>query len=271
MKAPINIHPSILPPIIGIFDSGSGGLSVLKEVLKQHTISYVFFADTAHLPYGQKNSDYLLERGKVIARFFKERSITTIIVACHTFSATVLHLLRELFPDLCFIDMLMPTVYTALLETKNKKIGVLATSTTIATHYHKSTLQALDPLVKVVEQACPAFVPLVEQGAEHSQDCFAVTKGYVESLQQASVDTVILGCTHYVFLIDTLIIFLPQVHFVSAATVVPLLFRCFDTKNDLGAKSNGLFVVTGDPDLFALSVRQRIVIDHPITFMGYDQ
>ncbi len=257
-----------LPSTIGIFDSGSGGLSILQELLKIGTFSYIFFADTAHLPYGQKSPEYLLERGKIIAHFFQNRGITTVIVACHTFSATALPALRELFPHMTFIDMLMPTVHNALIKTCNKKIGILATQTTITSQYHKKMIHALDNTIEVVQQACPAFVPLVEQGSDNALECFNAAQLYTEIMQKTAVDTIILGCTHYSFLEKTLTQLLPKVHLISASTLVQLLFTFDQKQNNPTTMTDGLFVVTGEKDIFSTSINLRITVKHTYSIVS---
>ena len=270
MNVLVNDVPLVLPSTIGIFDSGSGGLSILQELLKHGCKNYVFFADTAHLPYGQKSPDYLLERGKVIAAFFQEREITTVIVACHTFSATVLQPLRELFPSMIFIDMLVPTLRHALQVTTHKKIGVLATSTTIASHYHRNVLTLLDSQVEVVEQACPVFVPLVEKGDEDTLECAQAIALYSQLMKHAGVDTIILGCTHYAFLMKQIAQFLPNVYVVSASFLVPYLFLFQEQQIHEKSQALGLFVVTGNVDTFALSVAQRITVKHIYSVISVD-
>lgn len=213
---------------IGIIDSGVGGLSILNSLitlLPSHTFIYV--ADAAHLPYGQKSPDYLLDRATRITKFLQSQGVSTIFVACHTLSATVLSLLQLHFPTMTYIDMLPGTVHKASKLTKTKQIGVMATTATIASHTHKKLLQNIDVTLALHEQACPLFVELIEKRAPEQELDEAITS-YLTPLLTQNVDTIILGCTHYPFIQTQLEQKAPHVTFVSAANTFPEL----SIKND---------------------------------------
>lgn len=211
-----------LPTTIGIFDSGIGGVSVLNAlVYYPHVTQIFYFADTAYMPYGNKSYEILLERGCFITEFFLSKGITTIVVACHTASAVILHQLRHLYPHVHYIDLLFLTVAHAVHITKNKKIGVLATVNTIASGIHTRMIHALEPACQVITQASPDLVPLLESvhiDINQLQDALSV---YLYNAVDASVDTLILGCTHYPFLYNYCSdLFMPFKFLVSAYHVL---------------------------------------------------
>ena len=178
--------------------------------------NYLYIADTAHLPYGNKSPEYLIERGRALSRFFLSQGITTIIVACHTSSATSLAVLQKEFPEISYIDLIPYTVTQALTCSSNKRIGVLATQATVQSGIHKRLLQKEDPHITVISQACPLFVTLIESEASNADIQKAIAL-YMQPLFEANVDTAILGCTHYEFLRPLIEAYAPSVQFISAA------------------------------------------------------
>ncbi len=178
--------------------------------------NYLYIADTAHLPYGNKKPDYLIERGRALTRFFISQNITTIIIACHTSSATSLPTLKKEFPQITYIDLIPFTIERAVTQTKTARIGVLATQATINSGIHKKLLLAQNQNVTVIEQACPLLVPLIETDATQEEVAQAI-HFYMRPLLEAHVDTVILGCTHYEFLRPQLERYAPSLTFISAA------------------------------------------------------
>ena len=215
----------ILPSKIGMMDSGIGGFSVLNELLPVLPPEVLYVADAAHLPYGEKSVEFLFKRATAITHFFEEHGITTIFVACHTLSATVISTLQKEFPHIRYIDLLPLTVRHALMSTKNNRIGVMATPATITSHVHQRLLITNNTLsssstITVVEQACPDFVHLIERKAS-TAECMPAVTAYLSPLLVASVDTIILGCTHYPFLQNLLKKEAPQITFISAANALP--------------------------------------------------
>lgn len=202
---------------IGIFDSGVGGISILNKLLNGTTLTEcVYVADTAYLPYGDKSKRVLLERGRVVTNTLLSYGITTIIVACHTSSATTLPILQKEFPQVTFIDMLAPTVIAAASLTHNNNVGVIATSATIANHSHKTILKTIAPDIELFEQACPLLVPLIEEQKIATPESVTILKNYLEPLHKKNIDTLILGCTHYAFLEDTIKQIAPHLTLISA-------------------------------------------------------
>lgn len=206
--------------VIGIFDSGVGGLTVMKEILDQLTdIRIVYFGDTARVPYGNRSREELIRFGEEIVTFLIGQGAEVIVVACNTSSATALPVLRETF-DIPMIGMVEPGARLAVEKTIAGKIGLIATETTVRSKAYTSEVsRALakgtvpedlvlreawqngeHAIALVKAQGCPLFVPLIEAGLANSQEALGIARTYLTSLQAAGVDTLILGCTHYPFL-----------------------------------------------------------------------
>lgn len=181
----------------------------------------VYFADSKYLPYGNKTPEFLLERGIFITKHFLKQNIDTIVVACHTSSAATLPQLKNLFPNVTYVDMLIPTIDMALEKTNSGRIGIMATQTSIDSHVHKKLLLDRNSSISVFEQACPDFVPLIEAQASKEQLNTAIKK-YLTPLLQNNIDTLILGCTHYAFLEKLIQEQAPELHLISAANCLIL-------------------------------------------------
>ena len=182
---------------IGIFDSGIGGLSVVKEiqrVLPNEEI--VYFGDTARLPYGTKSKETIIRFSREISRFLLEFRVKLIVVACHTASSFSLATLRREL-DIPVIGVVEPGAEEALSVTRTGRIGVLGTRATVQSGSYVRALQRRDPHVKIFTKVCPLFVPLVEEGHLHDDLAYQVAETYLVPLKRFRVDTVILGCTHY--------------------------------------------------------------------------
>lgn len=189
---------------IGVFDSGLGGLSAVKEFL--HVLpneKIVYFGDTGRVPYGTRSRDTIKKYAFQDANFLLRHNVKMIVAACGTVSSVAGGALEE---SLCvpYTGVVNPTAFTAVGVTKNKKIGVIGTSATVNSHSYKLRLQRLSSEVEVFEQACPLFVPLVENGIISRDDEItkSVVKRYLEPLRESGVDTLILGCTHFPLLRD---------------------------------------------------------------------
>lgn len=185
---------------VGVFDSGVGGLTIAREIVRQLPAeTIIYYGDTAHVPYGSKTVEQLVAYADAIVRFLVERGVKAIVDACNTTSAVALSYLKKKY-SLPIVGVIEPGVKEALAVTRHGNIGVIATEATIASGVHVRLLKSLEPKVKVYPQACPRLVPLVEAGIiEGSEAREAVTK-YVKPLVKVGIDTLILGCTHYPFL-----------------------------------------------------------------------
>ncbi len=199
--AGVVIRPQKRVFMIGIFDSGAGGLSVWKELVKlMPSESYFYISDAAFCPYGPKSKNLILERATLISRFLIERGAEIIVAACNTATAAAIKELRQLF-DIPFVGM-EPAVKPAALLTKTGTIGVLATQGTFKGSLYLATSEkyALNKQVKIIEQVGEGLVELVEQGKADSPEAEQLVKKYIDPMTAAGADCVVLGCTHYPFL-----------------------------------------------------------------------
>lgn len=181
---------------IGVFDSGIGGLTVVKELLElMPEEKFIYFGDTARVPYGPRPKEQILEFMHQILRFFTDRKVKMAVVACNTMTALGLEIARKQYSfTLVGVNA---GVDLALSISKNKKIGVLATEATIASGKHARDAQFRDKDTIVYPQACPKLVPLIEAKQLEGAKIESAVAEYVLPMKQAGVDVVILGCTHY--------------------------------------------------------------------------
>ncbi len=182
---------------VGIFDSGIGGLTVLKEVRRElpHE-DIVYFGDTARVPYGTKSKETVTRFSVENVNFLETFNVKMVVVACNTASSLSLSHLRDKF-IIPVLGVIEPGSKQALSSTKNGRIGVIGTKATIGSNSYESCLKRLDPAVKVYSQACPLFVPFVEEGWLDDNITAKMARVYLEPLKAFKIDTLILGCTHY--------------------------------------------------------------------------
>ena len=182
---------------IGVFDSGVGGLTVFREVMRRVPgEKLIYFGDTARLPYGTKSRETIIGFARQIVRFLKTKDVKAIVVACNTASAYALDVI-ETEEDIPFIGVVKPGARVAASATKNGRIGVIATSGTISSGMYGNYIHSIDPTLKVFGKECPLFVPLVEEGWLHDSVTREVASRYLNELKGEFIDTLILGCTHY--------------------------------------------------------------------------
>jgi glutamate racemase len=186
--------------MIGIFDSGTGGMSVYREIRKVLPRErYVYFSDNAHCPYGDKTAEYVRDRGREITRFLLGKGADVIVIACNTATAAAVATLRAEFPDTPFIGM-EPAVKPAALGTRSGVIGVLATAGTLRASKYLTTRGKYEDNVRIVEAVGRGFVELVEAGKLEGPETEEVVDRSLRPLLEAGADTIVLGCTHYPFL-----------------------------------------------------------------------
>ena len=180
---------------IGVFDSGVGGLTVAREIIRQlPNESIVYFGDTARVPYGSKSKDTIIRFSRQIVNFLKTKNVKAIVFACNTASAFALDTIeREL--DIPVIGVVKPGAITAIHSTKNKRIGIIGTEGTIKSEMYTSYIQSIDKDIEVVGKACPLFVPLVEEGMLDDEVTKEMATRYLKELQNENIDSLILGCT----------------------------------------------------------------------------
>jgi glutamate racemase len=182
---------------IGVFDSGMGGLTVVREMMSQlPNESIIYFGDTARVPYGPKSPDTVLRYSREITAFLKGEGVKALVVACNTATAHALPALRREF-DMPIVGVIEPGARAAAAVTKTKRVGVIGTAGTIKSKAYEKEIRKILPDVEVTAQACALFVPLVEEGWLDSEVTRAVARNYLAPIVSAEVDTLVLGCTHY--------------------------------------------------------------------------
>ena len=185
---------------IGIFDSGSGGLSVYRELVKLLPRErYIYFSDNAHCPYGEKTAEYIQERAHVITDILLGMGADIIVVACNTATAAAIASLRADYPDISFIGM-EPAVKPAALGTRSGVIGVLATAGTLKGSKYLHTRGQYEDDVRIVEHVGEGFVELVENGILDGPQAEETVRKSLRPLLEEGADIIVLGCTHYPFL-----------------------------------------------------------------------
>lgn len=189
---------------VGVFDSGIGGLTVVREIMRQiPNEKIIYFGDTARVPYGSKSKDTVTRFSRQIVRFLQTHHVKTIVIACNTASAYALEELEKEI-DIPIIGVVKPGARAASEVTRNGKIGVIATSATISSHIYNQYIEEINPKAMIFEKACPLFVPLVEEGLWVDPVTDEIAKRYLSELIDLDIDTLILGCTHYPLIRSTL-------------------------------------------------------------------
>ena len=189
---------------IGVFDSGVGGLTVAREIMRQiPNERIVYFGDTARVPYGSKSKDNIIKFSRQIIRFLQTENVKAIVIACNTASALALDEMQQEF-ELPIIGVVKPGAKVAVETTANKRIGLIGTEANIRSGVYTRYIKSLDDEAKVFEKACPLFVPLVEEGWLHDDITLQVASRYLEELKEKDIDTLIMGCTHYPLIRSTI-------------------------------------------------------------------
>lgn len=184
--------------MIGVFDSGVGGLTVVKEILKYlPDYQIIYFGDTARLPYGTKGADFVKKYSNKIIYWLLQKKVKIIIVAYNTASAQAGDFIRKNHKKIPIFDMINFAVNEVILTTKNKRIGIIGTPGTINSNTWGKRLKKIDPSLKIYLQSCPLFVPMVEMGFTKGKIAEEVTKKYLQNLKNKNIDVLVLACTHY--------------------------------------------------------------------------
>ena len=240
---------------IGVFDSGIGGLTVVKAIMEDLPLeSIVYFGDTARVPYGTKSKTTIVKFSLENVEFLLRFDVKCIVIACNTSSSWALPTLRKYF-KVPIIGVIRPGAAAAVRQTKNKRIGVIGTNATIKSGAYDAAIKRLDPAIKVFTQSCPLFVPLVEEGWLGGDISRHVAQRYLRPLLRQRIDTMILGCTHYPLLASTI----QQVMGSGVALVdsarqtaheVRGVLMGADTLSDSRRKPRYRFFVTDEPTQF---------------------
>lgn len=251
---------------IGVFDSGLGGLTVVKAMMRQlpHE-DVVYFGDTARVPYGTKSREAIIRFSRENVAVLLKHNVKMIVVACNSSSSHALAALRETF-DLPILGVIEPGCRRAVGVTRQKRIGVIATPATINSYAYPQEIARLDSTIRVTGQACPLFVPLVEEGWYTKPATMAIAKEYLKKIIKSKSDALILGCTHYPLLKNVLRKVLgPKVKLVDSAEEVAFDVRALLEKNGAGRqgprKARYQFLVSDEPAHFQKLARR---------FLGFD-
>lgn len=189
---------------IGVFDSGVGGLTVAREIMRQMPKEQiVYFGDTARVPYGSKSKETVISFSRQIAKFLLTKDVKAIVIACNTASSFALDTIRREL-SIPVIGVIKPGAITAAQTTKNGRIGIIGTQGTVNSGIYTKTITELNPELQVFEKACPLFAPLVEEGWLYDSVAIEITERYLNELQDYDVDSLVLGCTHYPLLRRTI-------------------------------------------------------------------
>jgi glutamate racemase len=184
--------------MIGVFDSGVGGLTVAKEIKKlMPDAPIVYFGDTARLPYGNKSQETIQRYSSEIVDFLALKGCKTIVIACNTASALAADHIRKKYPDLKIFDVVSSGAEAILEATKTKKIGVIGTTATINSFIYKKKISEIDPDIEVSTAACALFVPLVEENWISRPETKKIARVYLREMKLKKIDALLLGCTHY--------------------------------------------------------------------------
>lgn len=266
---------------IGVFDSGVGGLSVWREIVRELPgCDTVYVADQAHIPYGPRPLEEVRRFAEGIAEFLIREGVAVVVVACNTASAAALHYLRRRFPDVPFVGM-EPAVKPAVQRTRNGTVGVIATPATFQGELFASLLERFARNVRVIPQVCPGLVEAVEAGAPDAPETEALVRRCLEPLLTAGMDELVLGCTHYPFLRPVIErVVGPGVEVIDPAPAVARQVRRvlegagYPAEVLSAGTPHHRFFTTGDPAGFAAALFRLVGVTaevRPLVWEGEDR
>ena len=239
---------------IGVFDSGVGGLTVVKALLKKlPNEDIVYLGDTARVPYGSKSKETVTRFALECMSFLKKFNVKIGIVACNTASSWAIGQLRKNF-KLPIIGVIDPGVKQAIKVSKTKRIGVIATRSTVNSCSYKKKILKREKRAKVFQQSCPLFVPLVEENLGNNAIAKEAIQMYLSPMKKQKVDTIILGCTHYPLLKQNIAKYLKNINIIDSSISVSKEIKNFMEKknmaNDIQRKGKLTCFVTDEPKTF---------------------
>lgn len=244
-------------PLIGIRDSGVGGLTVAREIKRLlPRVPLLYFADTANMPYGDRTPEEIRHFAFSVTGFLRSKGASLVIFACNTTSAYALEPARKHF-DIPLFGMIADGAQAAVSAVKADapRIGILATSATVQSATYTKYIQHLCPKATCIEIACPKFVPLVESEQIHSDAAWRACEEAMRPLREANVDTVILGCTHFPLLLPTLKMVAPEVLFIDPAQAVAIqveqLIKSTFSESTFNNPPQDTYYASGARDVFA--------------------
>jgi glutamate racemase len=240
---------------IGVFDSGLGGLTVVKQIIQfLPNEKIVYFGDTARVPYGTKSADTIIRYSRQIVDALLKHKVKMIVAACNTASALALDVLAKEC-KVPLVGVITPGARKAAHSTKSGKIGIIATSSTVKSGAYADRIRAVNPKAEVTSAACPLFVPLVEEGWFEHKVTYDVAQQYLAPMKKARVDTLILGCTHYPLLKNVIhSVMGPKVSLVDSAEEVAAQVRQMLLEKNLLrmqlSPAGHVFLVSDEPENF---------------------
>jgi glutamate racemase len=240
---------------IGIFDSGVGGISVLRAIREQMPEeSVIYFGDQVHIPYGPRPMEQIRSFSDAITKFLLEKNVKIIVVACNTASAAALNYLRKRLPDVQFVGM-EPAVKPAAEYTHTGKVGVLATPATFQGALYASVVERFANGVELFQNTCPGLVQQIERGNLNGEETRRILEDALLPMLEKNIDTVVLGCTHYPFvipLIQQLVGDAKRVRVIDPAPAVAKqagrLLEARGMRNETESKGDVRFYTSGDPN-----------------------
>ncbi len=254
---------------IGVFDSGIGGLSVWREIVRQLPAERtVYFADQAHLPYGPRSLTEVCGFARGVTRFLLDAGAKMIVVACNAASGAALHHLRETFPDVPFVGM-EPAVKPAAEHTRTGVVGIIATSAAFQGELFQRLVERFATQVRLETQVCPGLVEAIEAGEASTPTTETLLRGYLAPLLAANIDQLVLGCTHYPFASETIArIVGPGVTLIDPAPAVARqiarVLAQLDALAPAGNIANHQFYTSGDPAQLTVQSTQLVGYTGPI-------
>lgn len=248
--------------LIGVFDSGLGGLTIFKYFLKQlPNYNYIYLGDSARLPYGEKSAATIYEYTKEAVEFLFKSGCELIIIACNTASARALRRLQQEYlpanyPQRRILGVIRPLAEEAARHKQTKLIGVIGTKSTISSQAYATEINKLNPTLKVLEVSAPLLVPLIEEGWDKKPETKMILKKYLRPLKTKQIETLILGCTHYPFLYKAIRqilgrkIYLPQPGEIIAASLQDYLSRHPELGIKASSQPSRHYYTTDAPEQF---------------------
>jgi glutamate racemase len=249
--------------MIALFDSGYGGLTVLKPIMDlMPEYEYIYIGDNARAPYGNHNKENIIKFSKQAVEYLFDRGATLIIFACNTTSAVALREIQKkyledrLAQDRKILGVLIPVAEEAVKVTKNNKIGVVGTKATISSNSYEKEIKKIKPECKVYSKACPLLVPLIEEGWHKKPEAKSILKKYLRPLKSTGIDTLILGCTHYPFMIkDFKSIMGKKINILSSGEIAARSLKNYlkrhpEIEKKIKRSKKRTFLTTDDPEKF---------------------
>lgn len=238
---------------IGIFDSGIGGLTVVRAIWKElPQENLIYLGDTARVPYGTRGREVISRFALQLAKFLLKKKVKALVIACNTISSTCFTQIKTLASPIPVIDAISPAAFEAVKTTKTRAIGVIGTNATIRSGAYEKQIKKVDPQIKILSAACPLFVPLAEEGLSGHPATRLLAQDYLKPFFKTDIDTLILGCTHYPLLKrDISEVLNHQIAIIDSAKPISLVLKKVLEEKKLlnqASKPDYEFLVTDAPN-----------------------